>query len=326
MQFFYANKDVTNIMDKHFLNQENKSTYYIPKNTNYNQFFSDPAPNTHKALEIYDEKQNTRILISENTSPLEITIQSPKPTTIHIIYFINIYVRPNYSAIYQGQMHSLINTKILNHPNTKLYIVASGPIGSRSQFTKETIKLLAGYNINIDYNYQNHFEFPGIMKVWEIAQQYQSDNNITLYFHSKGIMRSHERTKIEIQCFKTVIDNWKHALYIFNTFPLINKIGCASSKEGWCWYNFWFARNTYLQHVEEPIISENRYYYEDWLARSCKHTNPLPPRGHEITSQYNLTNLPDCFQLLTNPKQHFYHIGTPTHPHEANDLLDKVQI
>jgi hypothetical protein len=164
------------------------------------------------------------------------------------------------------------------------------------------------------------------MKTWELAQQHPSQNYITLYFHSKGIMRSHERTKIELQCFKTVIDQWKHALYIFNTFPLINKIGCSASKEGWCWYNFWFARNTYLSNIEEPIISENRYYYEDWLARYCKDSHPQPPKGHEIKQQYNLSNLPDYFNLLTNPKQNFYHINTPTHPHEANDLLDKVQI
>lgn len=323
MQFFYGNKDITELMDKHFLcNSETKDTYYIPKNTNYNQFFSDPSPNTPKALECYDEKQNTRISIAENTSPIEISMKPPKPFNIHIVYFINIYVRANYHEIFQGQMYSLIKTNILNHPNTKLYIICSGSIGSRGQFIKETTKLLAGINFDIHYTNQNSNEFPGIIRVWEVAQQYPND--ITLYFHAKGITRDHKRTKLELQCFKTVIENWKHVLYIFNTFPLINKIGCSASKEGWCWYNFWFARNSYLKHVEEPIISENRYYYEDWLCRYSKDINP--PRGHEVTNQYNFSHLNDCFNLLSDTKNHFYNIGKSSHPHEANALIDQVQI
>jgi hypothetical protein len=39
------------------------------------------------------------------------------------------------------------------------------------------------------------------------------------------------------------------------------------------WYNFWYARGSYLNTVEQPIITERRHYYEDWLARSG-----LPPQ------------------------------------------------
>ena len=34
----------------------------------------------------------------------------------------------------------------------------------------------------------------------------------------------------------------------------------------WIWFNFWWARGTYLNTCEDPIITCDRYYYESWLG------------------------------------------------------------
>ena len=36
---------------------------------------------------------------------------------------------------------------------------------------------------------------------------------------------------------------------------------------GWIWFNFWWARASYLKKLVEPVRSTRRHYYEDWLGR-----------------------------------------------------------
>ena len=42
---------------------------------------------------------------------------------------------------------------------------------------------------------------------------------------------------------------------------------------GWIWYNFWYARGSYIKYVERPIKTYRRHYYEDWLGRKVKNEN-----------------------------------------------------
>ncbi len=68
------------------------------------------------------------------------------------------------------------------------------------------------------------------------------------------------------------------------------------------WYNFWYARGSYLRTVEQPIVTTRRHYYEDWLARSG-----LPPQEgapsvpERDLSQYPHTLFPyaySCYALM----------------------------
>ena len=38
----------------------------------------------------------------------------------------------------------------------------------------------------------------------------------------------------------------------------------AQHKKNFIWFNFFWVRGTYLNTCENPIISDNRYYYELW--------------------------------------------------------------
>jgi hypothetical protein len=49
----------------------------------------------------------------------------------------------------------------------------------------------------------------------------------------------------------------------------------ASFAAGIQWYNFWWARASYLHMCETPIISRYRHYYEEFLGTHCNATKQL---------------------------------------------------
>ena len=132
----------------------------------------------------------------------------------------------------------------------------------------------------------NRYEYPGIRRVWDVSRRLDDTtarNTVILYFHSKGMFNSKStnlvytfngkpayKDEIERRLFSSVIDNWRHVLAQFRQVKMLNKAGYAASPEGWIWLNFWFARASYIQKLVPPIISDNRYYYEDWLVRFDK--------------------------------------------------------
>ena len=59
-------------------------------------------------------------------------------------------------------------------------------------------------------------------------------------------------------------------MYRFKKDLNIDKIGLYPSDKGFIWFNFWWARGDYINKLEEPIISEDRYYYEVWLNKFKK--------------------------------------------------------
>jgi len=138
----------------------------------------------------------------------------------------------------------------------------------------------------IQASMMNRYEYPGIRRVWDVSRRLDdvtARNTVILYFHSKGMFNSKStnlvytfngkpayKDEIERRLFSSVIDNWGYVLDQFQKIKTLNKAGYAASPEGWIWLNFWFARASYIQKLVPPIISDNRYYYEDWLVRFDK--------------------------------------------------------
>lgn len=61
------------------------------------------------------------------------------------------------------------------------------------------------------------------------------------------------------------------------------------------------VRGSYFQGCKEPIISNDRYYYESWLGFNCSNTYK------------------DCYNLI-NPEKHFYE------PIEASELINNLEL
>jgi hypothetical protein len=120
-------------------------------------------------------------------------------------------------------------------------------------------------------------EYPGIRRVWDVAWEepfadpQTNDNHVILYFHAKGMFnapkprqaRSHQNSALT----KVVVEPWQDIVSLFARNPSLNKAGFAAAPAGWVWYNFWWARASYIRRLVRPILTKRRHYYEDWLGR-----------------------------------------------------------
>lgn len=133
-------------------------------------------------------------------------------------------------------------------------------------------------NAIISITTQNFYEYPGIRRVWDLGQQIRLNESYTsliLYFHSKGMYNYDDYSEVrgdwERELYRSVIDPWRNVSEIFQTMRHVNKVGYKSSKLGFMWMNFWWARASYVRMLVCPIIieeskSSERYYYEQWVC------------------------------------------------------------
>jgi hypothetical protein len=119
----------------------------------------------------------------------------------------------------------------------------------------------------------NPYEYPGILCVWNVAQRIpvsQRNNSVILYFHSKGMSNGKKdriKTDENEMLTRYVIQPWREIVSRFQSDPFLNKAGFAAAEHGWIWYNFWWARASYVANCPEPMLTNRRHYYEDWLGR-----------------------------------------------------------
>ena len=128
------------------------------------------------------------------------------------------------------------------------------------------------------------------------------------------------REHTEVALHRTVIAPWKRVTDIFATHPEIDKVGSTASPAGWIWWNYWWARASYLVQVEKPIKTERRHYYEDWLCRVLVGQPPYPHpeenNGGDMHDIYHF-NVSNCWSLSMGGEP----IGRGCEPHDAMRLL-----
>ena len=234
------------------------------------------------------------VLRSIHTEPSNIINSSKSPQVseevvlpienVYIVYnaFINLK-RSNWADLIQQQVANLVSNGLIEKTK-ELHVCLSIDAESVDEsITESSVNKISSiiYSIvpkskaMISVTYKNLFEYPGNHKVWEIGQRIENkvdaDKSVILYFHSKGMFNGHlknnPRSTREILLFQTVIDPWEYVLQRLSANPLINKAGFAASEYGYIWYNFWWARASYIQKLEEPELTKDRYYYERWLGR-----------------------------------------------------------
>lgn len=136
-------------------------------------------------------------------------------------------------------------------------------------------------------------EYPGIQKVWQLANEHPGRKSIIVYFHGKGLTHG---PKPFWMGFDAVIRPWYHILDLLKRKESINKVGWASSRFGWVWWNYWYVRASYARRCVEPTESPRRYYYEEWLGRAnnsehCQVDKPI--EGFCYSSAEDVYNLLD---------------------------------
>lgn len=195
--------------------------------------------------------------------------------SLTIVYFANLFVNPIYgSQLIREQLRDLSHTAIM----CPLHIVLSVPLSWDKTLLEDLRNILYMFTIFFHIEHEDCFEYPGIRKVYSLATTNPSSSHYILYFHSKSMSRYQGvREDFEQTLHSTVIVPWKKVLAIFYSHPTIDKIGWSASGFGFIWYNYWWARASYLSTIESPVKTPRRHYYEDWLCRVL-----LDQTQHEI--------------------------------------------
>jgi len=218
-----------------------------------------------------------------------------EPFSLYIVYFINTTCNANYLDWLTCQIKEVASY------TDNIYIVATLNAPDEALFRQQCREICPKAVVGVTF--VNQYEYPGILKVWELAQTHRRPNDIILYFHSKGLTHHSSYSEAKEDKYQIILKDMAKIYDIFTTFPTIDKVGFASGKIGWIWYNFWYARGSYLCQVERPIVIERRHYYEDWLGRkvaSSADLNVSEQRPHE----YYRNTISDCYSFDTDCTTH----------------------
>jgi hypothetical protein len=149
----------------------------------------------------------------------------------------------------------------------------------------------------------NHFEYPGILRLWEEGQAdfpgVQPEDHYLLYFHAKGMFNGRSdgviRTENNLMLSNLVIKPWRNITARFQNDPNVNKAGYAPSEAGFVWYNFFWVRASKLRKIRRPILQNDRMYYEGWV--SIEYPDALGPDDDPAVYRYKLGGPNDTLAL-----------------------------
>jgi len=226
---------------------------------------------------------------------------------LYVVYFINCKVNDQYGSWMEEQLRYVPQDAFLK------IVAVSSECKEETTLYDHYRTLLGNRNSNFTTVLECHdeaddkptFEYYGIHAMWEIGQMNPHQNSIVFYFHSKGMThwKNYQEYK-QVDPFhpfltEMTLGQVDRVIDAFDVFPEVNKAGASGYKSGWVWYNFMFARGSYLKNVEVPILTERRHYYEDWLGRIHGPVQGVHPKN-AIEGQHPgfLENQCDCYNLL----------------------------
>ena len=239
--------------------------------------------------------------------PISAELNNNENFNLHIVYFINCCIQDNYMDWLTNQLN------IVKNYTKNIHIVAVIEEKKKKDFTQYVNNFFPNNNLIYDFYTENEFEYRGILKVWEIGQIYNKYNDIILYFHSKGITRNNKYISNQNDDYNIILKDINKIKEIFSIFPSIDKVGYSAGGIGWIWYNFWYARGSYINQVEKPIKTKRRHYYEDWVARKVENKEDQNPLRERPQSYFKNT-LESCYGFYNNLEKNVANIGTVWHP------------
>jgi hypothetical protein len=279
---FYSNNynDLNNafgydkqLLENHYMTYgrfENRQYCHLPANFNWKQYVNN-NPEIFNAIDtIYkDNVINTYIeSISDNEKI------KPQPKII-IVYYAFLNNDKDWRSMISSQIKDVYKSGIFSI--SKFHAVLSGN-PTDIEDAKKMLEELLNFEIEITEVYENKYEFPAIIKMRELALEHP--DKIFIYFHSKGMVNNNAskyRTQIEQKLTKYTFLNWESILYVFEKYPNIQKAALLPSSTGFGWYNFWWARASYLitcNPIEMPLnlVDNDRFICEVWLGEYGSNT------------------------------------------------------
>lgn len=227
---------------------------------------------------------------------------------IGIVFFVYLNAKKNWRRIVRNQILDVKRSGIFQ--NSKFYIVVSNPFDISLELIHSFFKrYLNDPELSI-FN-ENKFEYYGIHKLWEVANSGKHD--YLVYFHTKGMSYKDSflfsllgvrsiRNKILTYC---LFKKYKDTINFFDKQPSLNKIGFLLGQEnGKCftWYNFFWIRAVFVaNYLEEPIETENRFYYETWNSLTKENVMESSNSAFSLYYRNNrLCSMAEATDILSN--------------------------
>lgn len=278
-------------LKKKISNLSKKKISNLPKKKNISKINNNVNKNVSLVTKINNNvnlvKKKYKHYVDKN---VKVLINNEEKFNIHIVYFINC-LNKNYFSWLTNQIN------MVKSFSKNIYIEATINKLDEETFKQKVLKLFPHVKINC-YS-DNEYEYRGILKVWELGQTFNNKNDILLYFHSKGITHTNNYNNVKNANYNIILKDINKIKEIFSIFPQIDKIGYCSGGIGWLWYNFWYARGSYISQVEKPLKTIRRHYYEDWLSRKINKNNTYNEINEKKLSSYKNT-LNSCYGFHTN--------------------------
>jgi hypothetical protein len=192
---------------------------------------------------------------------------------INIVYFVWINPKKNFTSIISGQLKDIVKSKILNF--SKIYIEISCQYENiNKNIYNLIVNIIKNYDYEINFHNDNKYEYFGIKKLYDLAKL--EPNKYYLYMHSKGMFNydNIKRHIYEKTLTKGTLIEHKQILKLFHSNKNISRIGLFPSNhdENFIWLNFYWSSGTYLNTCEDPIITDDRFYYEKWSGTGEKNS------------------------------------------------------
>jgi len=180
---------------------------------------------------------------------------------LHIVYYAYL-VEPRWRTILVGQFQEIIESGI---PASISFVLCGEPQLLEKAYAM-IITMFQSYIYTIHTSTQNQYEYPGIKRLYELAQEVD-ESTLLIYFHSKGMVYYKGEDRVPNETYLTHnILQWKEYLAIFEN-PFIQKAGMFPSSAGFIWFNFFWVRSSYLKSHHPPRPSSIRYDFEGWLGK-----------------------------------------------------------
>lgn len=300
------------------ITNSNNNCNYKFSNYYYNDLYDYLLYSNNKLIlnNNYFQKKNNRIY-NEKLSIFNASI--PKKYNIHIIYYIGIIFNDNWKSWFY---YTIKLIKQINYDSFNLFILINS-----ENIKKEIEEIIDKFNIQvkINYKYKNENEYTPLKKIWNMSRKFKKSYDLFLYFHSKDITRF-TCVNMFSEIYSLIID-YENIIKIFDENYNINKVCYKSSNTGFCWFNFFWVRGSYLQKVEKPILTIRRHYYEDWIARVLKDGFPLISNNNiERKKIYDKTNIDTYSYCISNEDKEKYNVTnicywSPIYGYNYRDLI-----
>jgi hypothetical protein len=311
--------DFTNLISNNYIN--NGSIIELPRNITELESITRVKVVPDFSWIIHNEYTESWKLTSAANTRISIETDHEKvdrARDFQIVYFINTNLSEKYGVLLKAQFENLF--KDFCNIKTKSSKIKIDVVYTANQNLDAVIRdYLANcffynpdkFKIELIHSELDNYEYPGVHHIWKLAQKTDCYDTLFLYFHGKGItytdFMKNQRSSLEEKVFKNVISPVEKIISLFNRVSSIKKFGSSVAEPGFIWFNYWWSTSSYLKTLEEPIFSNNRFYYEDWLCRSLK----------SDSAEYNFS-LDSCVGLRIVDGQQVYDLNNPCGPDSAH--------